>query len=61
MPRTVQNTFLFIETGRFEETAPRDFVQRDPREPKRIIRVPGRMEEVPDGLLEGDRREPLGN
>jgi hypothetical protein len=48
MPRTVHNTFLFLETGRFEDYAPRDFVQRDPQEPWRIVRVPGRIEDAQD-------------
>lgn len=50
MPRSVDNTFLFLETGRFEEDAPRDFVEKDPAG-RGIVRVPGIMEsqESPGG------------
>jgi triacylglycerol lipase len=44
MPRTVENTYLFLENGEFETKAPRDFVQRDPSNPKQILRVSGRIE-----------------
>lgn len=44
MPQTVRNTFLFLETGRFEENAVRDYVRRSPEEPGKLERVQGIME-----------------